>query len=208
MASDRKVRKFLRQWRRHYPSPSPWVDQRANKQLRRSERQWLAPLNGAPALRRRDVAALIEWRFVGHPGLREDALRGITGSAHSGHARRCIVKALATASPTGALDCLLEERGGIPGWGPDMASAVLAACRPDLYAVADGRSLRSLRALDLYAPCTDDDFVRDDWWPYLRICRKLAARCDLRLRQVGQALWAGADAAPRLPAGPKAKPLR
>ena len=203
MPSDRKVRKFIRQWRKRYPYPVEWVDDRANKQCRRSEAKWLAQLDGAVTLRRREIVALIEWRFSHQANRREQALGGATGAAESGHAKRCIKKALATSNPVTALDCLLGERGGIPGWGPVMASVVLAACRPNTYAVADYRALRTLRALDLCSPCAEDEFVRADWQPYLRTCWKLASLCGLSLREVHQALWAAADEAPGMPKASK-----
>ena len=200
--SDRKLRKFIGQWRKRYPYPVEWVDNRANKQCRRSEAAWLAPYEGVDALRRRDVAALIEWTFGAQPDVKEVVLAGITGPAASGHARRCIRKALATSSPMLALDFLLGERAGIPGWGPVMASAVLCACRPDTYAAGDPRRLRSLSALGLYRPCAEGQFLREDWLPYLRACRRIGEVCDVTLRGVGQALWAAADHAPKLPPSP------
>jgi hypothetical protein len=200
VASDRKQRTFIRQWHKRYPFPSSWVSNKANKHCRRSEAQWLAQFDGATLLKRRQVAALIEWRFADQAKKKEQALAGITGPSESGHARRCIKKALATSSPTDALDCLLAECGGIPGWGPDMASAVLAACRPARYVVADSRALMSLHALKVFSPSRTDEFVRADWPSYLRHCRKMARACDVPLAQVGQALWAAADHAPALPA--------
>jgi len=197
--SDRTLRKFIRQWRRRYPHPVDWIDNRANKQCRRSEAAWLAHYEGADALKRRDVAALIDWKAGGQPDLKDALMGGITGPAASGHARRCIRKALATASPMLALDFLLEDRAGIPGWGPAMASAVLCACRPDAYAAGDPRRLRSLAALDLCRPCAEGEFLREDWLPYLRACRRLSEVCGVSLRGVAQALWAGADHAPNLP---------
>jgi hypothetical protein len=210
--SDGKVRRFIRRWRKRYPYPVPWISDGANKQCRKSEAQWLAPFEGATVLRRRQVTALVEWTFAGDAAKRETALHGITGPRHSGHARRCIERALTTTSATGALDRLLDEQGGIPGWGPAMASAVLAACRPDTFVVADHRALRTLRALALYPPGppagpgdAEGEFARADWWPYLRICRKLASSCGVSLREVGHALRAAADDAPRLPKGQAAR---
>jgi hypothetical protein len=203
MLSDRKMRKFIRQWRKRYPYPSDWVDNRANKQCRRSETEWLVRFEGVIDLRRRDVVALLEWKFDNQAHLKEQALRGVTGAVESGHARRCIKRALVARSPIVALDYLLEERQGIRGWGPTMASAVLAACRPDSYAVADSRALCTLKALELYSPSVEDDFTREDWWPYLRVCRDLVTISGLPLREVGRALWAASDHAPKLPKSSK-----
>jgi len=202
MASDREVRKFVRQWRKRYPMPVDWADDRANKQYRRSESAWLAQFLGASVLKRRQVNALIQWRFADQADLRAQALHGIDGPAAWGHARRCIKKALAEASSTGALDHLLGEHGGVPGWGPAMASVVLAACRPHTYTVADRRAVRSLVALGRFSPHSGGEFVRADWYPYLSACREIAEICGVPLRTVDQALWAGADAAPELPKKP------
>ncbi len=207
MPSDAKVRRFIRQWRKRYPFPYVWVSNSANRQCRKSEAQWFTQFDGAEQLRRRQVVALIEWRFADDPPRRERALRGVTGPRESGHAKRCIKKALETRSPIAALDCLVQDDGGIPGWGPDMGSVILAACRPDTYVVADHWALTALQGLHLYSRCDDNEFVRADWWPYLRLCRKLATSCGVSLAEVGQALRAAADEAPKLPQRPpKARP--
>jgi hypothetical protein len=130
---------------------------------------------------------------------KERALDGVTGPSESGHARRCIKKALEAPNPTEALDHLLGDRGGIRGWGPPMASVILAACRPDTYVIADHRAQRSMGSLNLYSSRSEDEFLPEDWWPYLRICRKLAKQSDVSLREVVQALTAAADDAPKLP---------
>lgn len=199
VVSDRRVRRFLRQWRKRYPHPVAWVDDRANKQFRRSELRWLAQFAGAEVLKRREVATLLTWRSGLRPALLAEASPGIEGPAAWGHARRRIKKALAEPSPSAALDLLLGEQGGIPGWGPVAASVVLGACRPDTYVVADERCLRSLVALERYTPRADGTFARADWLPYLAVVRDLAALSELSARQVAQALWAGADRAPELP---------
>jgi len=202
MPSERKVRKFIRQWRKRYPYPVAWVDDRANKQCRRSEAEWLSAFDGASTLRRRDVRTLIEWRFSASAIERGEALETIAGPAEWGRARRSIKRALATSNAMAALDCLLGECGGVPGWGPVMASVVLAACRPTEFVVADERALRSLRALGIYEGAGDGAFGRADWWPYLQSCRKLATTSGVVLRHVEQALRAAADDAPRPPKAP------
>jgi len=201
--SERKQRRFLRRWRRRYPLPVPWVDDRANKQVRRSEDQWLAQFAGAANLRRRDVISLVVWRLGGDTGAMERALAGIDGPAAWGHARRAIKKALAASNPMEALDRLVGEVGAIPGWSPALASALLAACRPEAYVAGDDRALRTLEALGLSERVEEGAFTRTDWWPYLRTCRRLAALSDLSPRDVGRALWAAADDAPGLPPAPK-----
>jgi uncharacterized protein YjiS (DUF1127 family) len=199
MASDRRLRKFVRQWRTRYPYPVPWVDRPANKQCRRSENQWLAQFDGVAVLRRRDVLALALWKLGGDGARHEAGVAGISGPAEWGHARRCIKRALAAPNPNQALDHLVGATGGVPGWGPEMASVVLAACRPATYVVADARCLRSLHALALLEPSVEEGFSREKWWPYLRTCRHLAELSGVSLRDVGRALWAGADGAPGLP---------
>lgn len=205
MPSDRRIRKFVRQWRRRYPHPVEWVDDRANKQQRRSEAEWFAQFEGASSLKRREVRALVDWRFAGRADLREEAFAGIDSPAAWGRAQRCIRRALKEESPVRAFDHLLSETGGIPGWGPAMASVVLAAASPDVYAVADERALGALEALGLLVPRTRGRFERSDWWPYLRASRALASECGMSLRGVHQALWAAGDLAPALPDKPKAR---
>jgi hypothetical protein len=200
LSSDRQVRRFVRQWRKRYPFPVPWVDDSANKQFRRSESQWLAPFERSDSLKKRDIVSLVRWRFAGQPDQLDKALEGVTGPAASGHAKRCIKKALSTPAEGAALDCLLDETGGIPGWGPAMASVVLAVCQPQTYVVADRRAVRTLNALGRYSRGHDDELARADWGPYLRACRTLAHSCGLPLRDVGRALEAAADEAPKLPA--------
>jgi hypothetical protein len=206
MASDRKLRKFIRQWRKRYPYTLDWVDNRANKQCRRSEATWLAQFEGADVLRRREVRALIEWRFETDPERHERALEGIEGPARWGNARRQIKKALAASNPVAALDHLLGQEGGIEGWGPTESSVVLASCRPQTYVVADPRALRTLKALGLYSADHDDEFLREDWWPLLSRCRNLAKLCGLHIRDVEQALSAAAPEAPSLPKPSKRRP--
>ncbi len=201
--SARKLRKFLRQWRARYPCPSEWADDRANKQFRRSEARWLSQFEGATALKRRQVKALIAWRFAGQPHSHMAALAGIESPNSWGQARRHIKRALDEQSPTGALKLLVDGEDGIPGWDTTMASALLAACRPKTYVVADVRALLALRGLGLWSPLEADRFAESDWWPYLRTCRDLADASGLSLRSVGHALWAASDVAPKLPEPPQ-----
>jgi hypothetical protein len=208
MAGQRNIPKFLRQWRRRYPLPFDWVDDGANKRLRRSETEWLSQFAGATSLKRREIAALADWRFAAEPDAKKQAMGGIEGHLALGLAQRCIRRALKEPSATNALDHLLAECGGVPGWAPDMASAVLAAAQPDRYVVADERRLRTLRALGLCAPHATGAFLRADWWQYLATCRSLATECGMSLRAVGQALWAAADDAPELPGKPKRRARR
>lgn len=203
MPSDRKIRKFTRQWRKRYPYPLPWVDDRANKQCRRSEDQWLARFDGSTTLKRKDVLSLALWKFGGQAEQMEQAVQGIASPADWGRARRTIKRALVTSNPTEALVRLLGDEGGIAGWGPTMASVVLGVCQPNVYAVADQRVLRTLKALQLYEPAAEDEFLRADWWPYLRISRRLSDLSGMSLRDVSRALWAAADDAPSLPQAPK-----
>ncbi len=208
MPTRPKVRKFLRQWRRRYPCPFDWVDDAANKRLRRSEAAWLAPFAGATSLKRTEIVALVDWRFAAQAQRKQEALAGIEGHIALGHAKRCIARALKQTSATKALDHLLGECGGVPGWEPAMASAVLAACRPTTYSVADERALWTLCSMGLFTPQSADIFVRADWRPYLAVCRDLAADHQMSLRAVGQALWAAAEHAPELPKMKRHRPRR
>ena len=208
MVSDRKLRKFLRQWRTRYPLPVEWADDRANKQYRRSESRWLEQFEGATSLKRRQVRVLIAHRFVAEPERRAKAMAGLESPNSWGRARRAINKALEEPSPTAALDHLVGDGSGIPGWDPETATTVLAACRPKRYLVADTRALVALRGLGLCAPRDTERFHAADWWPYLRACRKLAEVSGLSLRAVGQALRAAGEAAPRLPEPPEERRRR
>jgi uncharacterized protein YjiS (DUF1127 family) len=199
MASDRKLRRFIRAWRRRYPYPVPWVDDRANKQCRRSEEQWLGQFDGSSMVKRKDLLALVLWKVGGQDDRLEQAFQGVTGPANLGHAKRCIRKALATSNAMTALEGLVGETGGIPHWDPSMSSVVLAVCRPKVYAIADERALRTLAVLNLYSPAVDGRFRSVDWVPYLRACRRLAELSAVSLRDVSRALWAAADDAPNLP---------
>lgn len=163
----------------------------------------MTQFEGASTLKRREVLALIEWTGGHHRDLRHRAVQGLTEPAQWGHARRRIKKALSTPNPVGALDFVLEECGGIEGWGPYVGSLVLAACSPRDYAIADPRSLVTLEALRLYTPSVAGDFSRSDWWPYLHLCRRWARECSLTPRQVSQALSVAAAEAPNLPRAPK-----
>ena len=203
-----KVRKFLRQWRKRYPYPFAWVDDAANKRLRRSEAEWLAQFAGATSLKRREILSLIDWTFSSQVDRKQQAFAGIDGHIALGHAKRCITRALKETSATRALDHLLGERGGAPGWGPTIASAVLAACSPDTYLVADERALWTLSALGLFTPASSDSFVPADWWPYLGVCRGLASNSQMPLRAVGQALRVAAEHAPALPEKAKKRASR
>jgi uncharacterized protein YjiS (DUF1127 family) len=199
MPSERKLRRFLRQWRKRYPYPLPWIDNRANRQCRRSEDSWLGQFEGLSTLKRRDVVTIALWRFGGDGELMEKSTSGLATPAEWGHARRCIKRALSTDSSSKAMKQLLGDEDGVPGWGLEFASAVLSVVRPSIFVVADPRALRSLRALGVYRSVSELEFASADWWPYLRSCRHLSRVSGLSLRDVGRALWAGADDAPGLP---------
>lgn len=205
MPSDRKLRKFLRQWRLRYPNPGEWVDDRANRQCRRSESRWLAQFEGSTGLKRRDVRVLIARRFSTDPDREAKARSGIESPNSWGRARRSIKRALEEHSPNAALEHLVGDGGGIPGWDTETASMILAACRPKTYLVADARTLAALEGLGLCSPRDGERVLPSDWWPYLRACRHLAKVSGLSLRAVGQALWAAGPEAPKLPQRPEAR---
>lgn len=70
--------------------------------------------------------------------------------------------------------------------------AVLAACRPGRFTIADSRALATLRGLGRMPPGSPG-FRLADWLPYLRACRILAGQCGQSLRQLDRALWIGAS---------------
>jgi hypothetical protein len=69
-----------------------------------------------------------------------------------------------------------------------MASAILAAFRPDRYTVMDWRAWETLRSLGHLSENAPRSW-RKRWVPYLETCRTLAARFDVDLRTLDRALW-------------------
>ena len=127
------------------------------------------------------------------PHRRARALEGVAPERWKGRggARDLIRRALASDDDIEALALIVD--GGIFRFGPAMGSALLAACRPERFTVADANALLALRTLGLVPP-GPVTFRLKDWPGYLVECRKLAAACRMSLRDVDRALWvAGAQ---------------
>ncbi|UCB56730.1 MAG: hypothetical protein JSV30_05920 [Candidatus Omnitrophota bacterium] len=70
-----------------------------------------------------------------------------------------------------------------------VASAILHFCFPKKYTVMDYRTWECLqKEKELPKDCNiKDDF--EHWQKYLKICRKIAKRCNVPLRKLDKALW-------------------
>lgn len=184
----------LTAWSRQYPVPSAPAEQ--NEAARAAEDEFLAGFAGLVSLDRDQVAELVGWKFQNMAHRRALAMRGISPERWEGRdgepgAAGIIRKALAASDDYEALATMANPAGGIYRFGPAMSSAVLAACRPREFAVADWRTLATLRGLGLVPP-GPVGFRLSDWLPFLGAARMLARQCGLSMRQVDRALWIGA----------------
>jgi hypothetical protein len=184
--SDSELCTYISVWLRRYPKFDGFDHE--NLEARVAEQARLAPYRDARSCTRDQVQDLIDWKFQSMPHRRHRALLGISPERWV-HATQRIEKALIAPGDVLPLKCLIGSRGGIFGFGPAMGSAVLAACRPETFTVADVRALTTLRAIG-YVPPGPSTFRLSDWEPYVRICRRIATRCERSLREVDQALWA------------------
>ena len=80
----------------------------------------------------------------------------------------------------------------LPVWGIGlaMASAILTVCYPETFTVLDYRAWdvlegASLPGLPDHYPATPDEYL-----DYCAVCRQLAERVGMRLRDLDRALWA------------------
>lgn len=198
--SSTTVCRRLVAWSARYPDPKATAKQ--NAAYRAAEDNKLKQFSGLDALTRAQVKELIDWKFQSMPHRKARAQRAITVARWSGRrgspgTEEFINQALAAKDDYEALQVISIPGGGVYGFGPAMGSAILAACRPKRFTVADTRALRTLRALKLI-PMGPPSFRMQDWQGYLSVCRELAKSCRISLRNVDRALWvAGAD--PTLP---------
>lgn len=95
-----------------------------------------------------------------------------------------VLEALTADDPLEALDTLTV----LHGVKERMASAILAAFRPDRYTVMDWRAWETLLALGHLSE-NEPRSWRKRWVPYLEACRTLAARFEVDLRTLDRALW-------------------
>lgn len=177
-------------WTSRYPDPE--ADPARNAAARADEDAFLARFAGLDTLTRSQARRLVQWKFGSMPHRRVRALRGIDADAWAGRtgpsARDAVRGALAATDDREALDLLANPTSGVYGFGPAMGSAILAACRPQRFTVADARALAALRRLRMM-PAGPASFRLRDWVPYLAACRALAAACSMSLRDVDRALW-------------------
>jgi thermostable 8-oxoguanine DNA glycosylase len=76
------------------------------------------------------------------------------------------------------------------GIGLAMASAILTVCDPKTFTVLDYRAWETLQGASLqglpeHYPATPDEYL-----DYCGVCRRLAGRVGMRLRDLDRALWA------------------
>lgn len=92
--------------------------------------------------------------------------------------------ALEVIDPDEALGALIELN-----WvGERVASAVLAAFRPEVYTVMDWRAWKSL-TIHGYLAGLEKATWRESWVPYLSVCRSIAAETGVDLRTLDRALF-------------------
>ena len=94
-----------------------------------------------------------------------------------------IRSALSTNDKCLAVDRLCE----IPDWHPPMASAVLAACKPESYTVVDAYALRTRLRVQGYSASQVrriSQFTRQSWEPHLEFCQELASASTSRSGQL------------------------
>jgi hypothetical protein len=89
-------------------------------------------------------------------------------------------------TPRDKVEVLLQ----VWGIGLAVASAILTVCDPDEFTVLDYRAWdvlegASLQGLPEHYPATSDEYL-----DYCRVCRQLAERVGMRLRDLDRALWA------------------
>jgi hypothetical protein len=176
----------LRAWGELYPNPSASAE--LNAAARAAEDRKLAQFAGLAELSREQAIELVDFKFQSMAHRRALAMRGIKPERWNS-AAELIRAALAAIDDQDALGTICR----IHRFGPAMGSAVLAACRPERFTIADVRALKATRGLGLMAD-GPPGFRLADWMPYLDACRTMASQCGQRLRDVDRALWvAGGD---------------
>jgi thermostable 8-oxoguanine DNA glycosylase len=76
------------------------------------------------------------------------------------------------------------------GIGLAMASAILTVCDPETFTVLDYRAWETLRAASVQGLPEDYPATPDEYLDYCRVCRQLAERVGMSLRNLDRALWA------------------
>ncbi len=78
----------------------------------------------------------------------------------------------------------------IDGIGLSIASAILAVCYPEVFTVLDYRVWEVLTKAAVQGLPTRSSWYPEDYLQYCEVCRRLADRMDLSLRDLDRALWA------------------
>src|SRR5271170_3631530 len=108
------------------------------------------------------------------------ALQGVDDSRWP-HAEQCISNSLRLEGDLAPLMAMASS-DGIWGWGPAMASVILAACRPERFTVADTRALATVQTIGFEVP-SGREFGFNHWEPYLAVCQRAAEQCGRSLRE-------------------------
>jgi hypothetical protein len=175
---------YLDRWLDRFPDER--ASSAANAAEREEDARWLGGFAGRTEYTRRQIHALIDWKFRSRWLYRSNARSGVDASWPMARTR---IREAFELDDEQALYHLLGARGGIPSVGPAMASVFLMAHDPTRYTVADVWALASVRSLGLL-PAGPEGFRAADWMPYLRACRSLHERTGRSLREIDQALWA------------------
>ena len=78
----------------------------------------------------------------------------------------------------------------IEGIGLSVASAILTVCHPEVFTVLDYRVWEVLTKAAVQDLPTRSSWSPEDYLQYCEVCRRLADRMDLSLRDLDRALWA------------------
>ena len=152
-----------------------------------AEDRLLAPFRGAEFFTRAQVEQLVDRKFADAPR-RAQRVREQLASEPDERIEDLTRQALACFHDLVAL-LACQALGGI---APATASLLLAAQDPDRFVVIDRRAVTSLQTLG-YLPDAAHFDPAQDWEPYLRAARRLAADAGHDLPTTARALLATGD---------------
>lgn len=89
-------------------------------------------------------------------------------------------------TPRDQVEVLLQ----VWGIGLAIASAILTVCDPETFTVLDYRAWETLRRASLQGLPEHYPGTPDEYLDYCRVCRQLAERVGMSLRDLDRALWA------------------
>jgi hypothetical protein len=156
----------------------PWLKAWAATYPAESDEQF-ERLAGKLAPTYEDVRAVIRWK--------SKRSLGYFARNHREAVESVVQRALASSDDLEALQLLT----GLHGVKERVASAILAAFRPDRFTVMDTRAWRSLVRHGFLTDLEGESW-RARWVPYLSTCREISARNELHLRAVDRALFRAA----------------